>query len=152
MTRRWGLTAVLLVAMAVHASGCAMAMDRKSGEDQSRAGAKEVKLNKLHYDRLAAREGDHTDWKTFKVEGDARVTVDVWWDDPSVEARVQLKDQVGRVMARAEHELGSRKDSVGPVSLEAGQYYLQVRLTDGASVYTVDVHTESGAAPRRPQF
>ncbi|MGM0576320.1 MAG: hypothetical protein ACQEXJ_11370 [Myxococcota bacterium] len=147
---RWGLLVPMIVALCT-ASGCGATMDRHSGEDALRAGAVEIPLGKPVDDRASAPQGDHTDWKTFTLEQDAEVRVEIWWDDPGVEARVAVRDQFADAKVQADHREGRRKDVVGPVNLSAGQYFLEIVVTDGASVYTLEVHS-SASTPPRPGF
>lgn len=135
-------------------AGCGPGFNELSGEDKSRAGAGEVPLNRASWDRVSADHGDNTDWKTFLIEEDGAVSVRVWWDDPEVEGLIVVRDAQARSRGEIEKAPKKKMDEIGPLGLPAGQYYVHVELTSGASVYTLEVLTaaKGGSGGSRPDF
>lgn len=131
----------------VSLTGCGIGYNEKTGGDAGRGDAQAVKTDALSYDRISSPDGDHTDWKTFKLEGAAAVSINVWWDDPkSVSASVELRDQFGKSMGKLSHKKGERKETLGPFKVPEGSYFLQFEATDGASVYSFEIITGAGGS------
>lgn len=126
-------------------AGCGIGYNERSGGDAGRGDAQAIKLDTLLYDRVSADEGDQTDWKTFKLESNGSVTINVWWDDPkSIGAVVELRDQFGKSLAKLSHDRGQRKETLGPIKLPEGGFFLQFEAKGGASVYSFEVLEGSG--------
>jgi len=135
------------VTSAVCFTGCGIGYNEKTGGDAGRGDAQAVKTDALSYDRISALDGDHTDWKTFKLEGGAAVSVNVWWDDPkSVSGSVELRDQFGKSLGKLSHKKSERKETLGPIKVPEGSYFLQFEAKDGASVYSFEIITGAGGA------
>ncbi len=131
----WGLVA------------CGAGFNSMSGGDESRGAAQVAPLEQSIDDRVSAVEGDHTDWKKFTLASDSQVAVMVWWDTPSFEGQIRLKDELGQKLKTLKHAAGTRQESLGPVSLKKGSYFLEIEATAEASVYTLEIRTKSQAAP-----
>lgn len=153
------LVALVVLGLAVGGAACGgAAFDERSSEDAKRGGAVTVPLNAPTDDRLSSEQGDNTDWKVFSLGESAEVTVRVWWDDPRVEGSVVVRSPEARTEVSEAHRMGARRDVIGPLRLAAGDHYIQLQLTAGASVYTLEVLTAAGAsggagsAGGRPDF
>lgn len=151
MTRSFPM-ALMIAAAALVCNGCGATLNSASGEDAKRSGASEIPVGQPHDDRVSADEGDHSDWKTFFIEAEAQVTIQVHWDDPDVEARVVLRNPFGTVLFAGSQDGGDRVLSLGPIDLARGEYFLQIEAEDGSSVYTVEVDGGGPAASGRPDF
>ena len=142
-----------LVPLVVALLGCGPGYNTDSGGDERRSAAQEVSTDEPVDDRVDAAQGDHTDWKRFLLPTSASVTLRFWWDDPSVVATVQLRDEHGQLLHEAVHQGARAEDIFGPVDLSPGAYYLQIEATSGASVYTLRLDTGPGrGSPGRPGF
>ena len=140
------LSTLSFVAVCASAVACGPAMDEKSGDDAKRGGATEIKVDAPFDDRVSAWQGDNTDWKTFELAQRARVLVKVWWDNPEIEATVVVRGMSAKPAKLLKHTRGTRSETIGPVDLDEGKWFIQVRASDGASVYTMEVST--GRAPK----
>lgn len=145
------------VAFAVLASsGCKFVGDKNSGEDASRGGAVPVEIGVPVDDRLSQRQGDNTDWKSFAFDTNAEITLRIWWDDPGIKGSVTLRDQFGAKLASLSHVAGTRAESIGPLVVPAGQTYIEVFVSRGSTVYTLQVDAKASrtqpSAPSRPDF
>ena len=135
----------LATLVSVLIAGCGIGYNERSGGDAGRGDAQATKLDALLYDRVSAEDGDHTDWKTFKLESNGTVSVNVWWDDPkSIGGVVEIRDQFGKSLAKLRHDRSERKETLGPIKLPEGAYFLQFEAKEGASVYSFEVLTGSG--------
>lgn len=133
------MTTLLLVACG------GLGPDERTGGDGGRGDAQPAALDQLLYDRVSVEQGDSTDWKKFEVEETTKVTIKVWWDDPkAVGATVELRDQGGEKIADLKHQRGAQSESLGPVKLKEGAYFLKFRASSGASVYSYEISTGSG--------
>lgn len=130
---------ILASALAVCLAACGGVMDANSGGDHVRGKAKELQFGQTFDDHVSADEGDHTDWKSLVIEGDSTVTLDAWWDDPSVDAVIRIKDQFGGAVFELDHESGNRRDRFPGMKLREGQYYLEIVAKRGGSVYTLEL-------------
>lgn len=138
-------SAWLLPVTLVLTAGCGIGYNERSGGDAGRGDAQPARIESLLYDRVSAEDGDHTDWKSFKLESTATISVNVWWDDPkAVGAVVELRDQFGKSLAKISHDRKQRKETLGPIKLPEGAYFLQFEAKDGASVYSFEILTGSG--------
>ena len=129
-------------------------MNAESGDDQKRAGAIAAAPSILHHDRVSRGEGDATDWKKFVIanEGTA-VQLNIWWDTPEVEATVSLVDVFGTTHHTLAHRPGVQREGWAAVPVPAGDWFLRVEASRGASVYTLEwalVGADSGGLPPRP--
>jgi hypothetical protein len=135
-------------------SGCGVGFNENTGGDGGRGDARPVMANVLGYDRVSAEDGDHTDWKSVKLEDAGAVKVTIWWDDPSaVAATLEVRDQLGNAIPGAllKHNPSSRKEVLGPIKLAKGTSFIRVEASKGASVYSLEVQLEedspSGGGP-----
>jgi hypothetical protein len=145
-----------LALAALATSGCKFVGDKNSGEDASRGGAVPVEIGVPVDDRLSQKQGDNTDWKSFAFDADAEVTLRIWWDDPSVKGSVTLRDQFGAKLGSLSHAAGNRSESIGPLKVPAGQTFIEVFVSRGSTVYTLQVDAKAApsapSAPLRPDF
>lgn len=105
--------------------------------DETRSAAQEIRPGTT--DDKVSKSDDPVDWKRFEVESRSPVTIEIYWDDPSVESVVTLRDMFGGVVAEVTHAKDAPKDTLGPLTLNDGTWFLEIRCLDGASVYTVDL-------------
>jgi hypothetical protein len=106
---------------------CGSGLDPHSGEDGQRGKASEISFGKLLYDRVSAGEGDHSDWKVFELGQAANVTVKIWWDNPDVKADLFIRGRSTRLSREINHVRGSRHDTMGPIQLPEGKWYVRIR-------------------------
>ncbi len=106
--------------------------------DEARSGAVEIRPGVLHDDKVAAR-GDPVDFKRFQVGQVTPCTINVYWDNPAIAAHLVLRDMFGGTVAEVTHAKGVGKDTLGPVSLKDGTFFLEIAAKSGASVYTVEL-------------
>ncbi len=142
-TTRW-----LVPSLATALMGCGLGPDERSGGDAGRGDAQPAALDTLLYDRVGVDDGDATDWKSFKLEEGAKVTINVWWDDPKgVGATIELRDMDAKSLVKLKHASGSKQEKLGPTKLKEGTYFLRIQATSGASVYSYEIVTGSGDSP-----
>ena len=139
---------VLLSLFSIQCVSLGAAKDVKSGGDHVRGRAKEISLGQTHDDHVSTETGDHTDWKMFSVLEPTRVTIDLYWDNPSIKSKVYIKDQFGGVVFELPHRTGQRKDHWADIKLREGEYYLQVEAKRGNSVYTIEITPEGSFSGR----
>jgi len=89
-------------------------------------------------DKVSAR-WDEVDWKRFTVHSATPASVNVFWDDPTIEARVTLRDMFGGPVAEMDHANAAEKDSMTGISLKEGAYFIEITANRGSSIYTVEV-------------
>lgn len=119
--------------------------DERSGGDSGRGDAKPAALDTLLYDRVSLEQGDATDWKKFEIEDAVKAKIKLWWDDPkAIGAVVELRDQGGDKIADLKHDRTAASEILGPVKLKEGVYFLRVKASGGASVYSYEISTGSG--------
>lgn len=135
-------SALLMVCCA--AVGCGSTMDANSGEDHVRGKAVKIKLDQTHDDSLSADEGDHTDWKKLVLADSMVISVNAYWDDPSVKSVIHVRDQFGGQVFELKHEIGHAEDHWKDMKMREGEYYLEVVAEKGASVYTLEVTSSAG--------
>ena len=139
------MRALIAPALSVLVSGllaCGTGPDEKSGGDAGRGDARAAQVDVLSYDRVGVDDGDSTDWKSFKLEEGAKVTINVWWDDPkSVGASIELRDMDAKSLAKLRHDKGAQKEVIGPIKLAEGTYFLRFQASSGASVYSFEIST-----------
>lgn len=137
--------AFVLALSGIASLGCGTGPDERSGGDAGRGDARPAQLDALLYDRVGVDDGDSTDWKSFKLEEGAKVTINVWWDDPKgVSATLELRDLDAKSVAKLKHERGAQKETLGPIKLAEGTYFLRFFASSGASVYSFEVTTGAG--------
>ena len=120
---------------------CGPGLDVKSGGDHQRGKPQDLELGKLVYDRVSADDGDHTDWKMFEIAQPTAVTVRIWWDQPEVKGSVFLRGRTEGVTRKLKHKKGTRSETIGPVALLPGKWYLRIQLKSGTSVYSLRIDT-----------
>lgn len=141
-------TRTAIIAMTLTAlAGCGPGFDENSGKDAMRGEAMEIPLDAPVDDRVSADQGDHTDWKLFELPQATVVQVKIWWDDPGVEGHVMLRGMAAGAERVLKHASGRKAETLGPIELPAGKWFLEIQATGGASVYTLQVVTQ-GAARR----
>lgn len=128
---------VFFLVVAMLPAGCRVPEGESTG-DEARSGAVEIRPGVLQDDHVAAR-GDPVDFKRFQVGQVTPCTINVYWDNPAVAARLVLRDMFGGTVAEVAHAKGAGKDTLGPVALKDGTFFLEVEATSGASVYTVEL-------------
>ncbi len=133
------------LALTVATTACASTLDKDSGGDHVRGKAVVVKLNETHDDSISADQGDHTDWKKLTLKATTIIDVNVYWDDPSVRAKVNVKDQFGGQVYELTHEPGERENHWKGMKLREGDTFLEVVAERGASVYTIELTSGDGA-------
>ena len=142
------LTGWLVPPLALLFVACGTGPDERSGGDAGRGDAKPAAVDTLLYDRVGVDDGDSTDWKSFKLEEGAKVTINVWWDDPKgVGATIELRDMDAKSLVKLKHASGSKQEKLGPTKLKEGTYFLRIQATSGASVYSYEIVTGSGDSP-----
>lgn len=139
---RWALA--LLCAVLV--SACGPGADERSGGDHERSSAVDVPFGEVIADRVSEDDGDATDWKRFALDRPAQVNVALHWDDKDVEARIELRDRYGKVVAKKGHQEG-KSSEVLSAQLEAGEYFLSIRAEGAGSVYALELSTGEFAGP-----
>jgi hypothetical protein len=97
-------------------------------------------------DDKVSKPDDPVDWKRFEVESRSPATVAVYWDDPTVEAVVTLRDMFGGPVAEVTHAKEAPKDVIGPVTLAEGTWFVQIACTGGSSIYTIEATVGSADA------
>ncbi len=107
-----------LLAVAMLPAGCRVPEGEATG-DEARSGAVEIRSGVLQDDKVAAR-GDPVDFKRFQVGQVTPCTINIYWDNPALAARLVLRDMFGGTVAEVAHVKGSAKDTVGPVTLTMG--------------------------------
>lgn len=137
-------------AFALLIAGCGIGFNEMTGGDGGRGDARDIVLETLQYDRVDAVRGDHTDWKKFTLEADAKVQINVWWMAPeAVKGTVELRDQRGDLVKAMKHAPDQRKETIGPLQAEKGTYFIQFSAESGASDYGFEVRI-LGAASSGP--
>lgn len=122
--------------------GCGIAYNAHSGSDETRGSAEEVALESLLYDRISAEEGDHSDWKSFKLEEKSSFTLLLWWDEPeNIKGQVTLYDPFGKELLVVPHEKAKQHESLGPIDLPEGRYFLRFEAEEGSTVYSYKLTT-----------
>lgn len=106
--------------------------------DEARSGAVEIRPGVLQDDQVSAR-GDPVDFKRFHVGQVTPCIINVYWDNPQIVARLVLRDMFGGVVSEVSHAKGAGKDTIGPVTLKDGTFFLEVEARSGTSVYTVEL-------------
>lgn len=126
--------------------------DEQTGGDGTRGEAREIQVGPTLDDRLSALQGDNTDWKKFTLTDGGKLVVKFWWDDPSISATVTLRDELGQKLEAMKHAKGQGQDALGPVQVAAGTYYLEIVASEGASVYTYELHLGEGGGTPTPDW
>lgn len=134
MTPRILLAALLLASAAL---ACKPKIPPATG-DETRSAASEIVPGITADDKVSAK-WDAVDWKRFAVNTPTPATVNVYWDDPTVDARVTVRDMFGGAVGEMDHAAGAPRDTLAGLSLREGTYFLQVEARSGSSVYTVEL-------------
>ena len=135
-----------LIAVTLFSLGCGAAMDANSGGDHVRGKSAEIKFGQTHDDFISADKGDHTDWKKFVLSEPAVVAIHAYWDEPSVQIKVMVRDQFGGQVFSLDHSTGNPADHWTGMKLREGDYYLEVVSGRGSSVYTFELEFEEGGS------
>jgi predicted small lipoprotein YifL len=136
---------VVLAALAIALAACGPKGPAAKTGDETRSAAGELRSGVTADDKVS-KPDDPVDWKRFEVDARSPATVNIYWDDPSVEAVVTLRDMFGGPVAEVTHAKDAPQDTLGPVTLAEGTWFLQIVCTGGASVYTVEVTVGSADA------
>ena len=110
--------------------------------DETKSAAQEIRPNTTVDDKVSKAD-DPVDWKRFNVEERTPATITLYWDDPTVEAVVTLRDMFGGIVGELKHAPGAPKDSLAKLTLAEGTWFLEIRAEAGASVYTLEVQLGS---------
>jgi len=138
------LTRWLVPSLTLVLGACGTGPDERSGGDAGRGDAKAAAVDTLLYDRVGVEDGDSTDWKSFKLAEDAKVTINIWWDDPKgVGATLELRDMDAKSLVKLKHKGGQQQEKIGPTKLKEGTYFLRIQADSGASVYSYEISTGS---------
>ena len=143
---RWTRIAIAAVTLTALA-GCGPGFDESSGKDSMRGDATEIAIDAPVDDRVSADQGDHTDWKVFELAQATIVKVQIWWDNPDVEGHLRLRGMGAGAQQTLKHKPGQKTETLGPIELDAGKWFLEIQAKGGASVYTLQVLSQ-GAARR----
>lgn len=148
LTRTLTLARTLLPLLAL-AFACGGA--EKTG-DETRSGADDI-LPGLTWDDKVSSKADPVDWKRFRIDSPVPAVVVVHWDDPSIKARVALKDMFGAPAAEAKHVPDAPTDTLPEARLTEGTWFVEIEALSGASVYTLEVRLggPSGLGVPRPE-
>jgi len=124
---------------------CASTFDNASGGDDQLMGARDLILGVASTDRVSNRTHDNTDWKTFEYLGyRGSIILDVYWDEPSVNANISLRNQFNQELLAVKHRKSTQHERYGPINVSAGKYYVRMQCTEGESAYTLKIRdTES---------
>lgn len=125
-------------------SACGAPADANSGGDNVRGKAVELKIGETHDDFLSADQGDHTDWKKFVLAEPGVYALHAYWDEPSIDATVSVRDQFGGKVFELNHTRGQAADHWPGMKLREGEFYLELVASRGSSVYTLEITAEGG--------
>ena len=115
--------------------------------DETKSAAKDITPGALVDDKVSKAD-DPADWKRFVVEQATSATLNIYWDNPKVGAKVGIRDMFGASVGEMKHQSGAEKDTLSGISLNEGTYFIEVAATAGASVYTLELFLGgSGASP-----
>ena len=118
--------------------------------DETRSAAGEVRPGTTVDDKVSS-SNDPVDWKRFDVERKTDALITIYWDNPKIQAEVNLRDMFGNPVASATHASGATKDQIS-TNLKDGTWFLEIKAKSGASVYTLEVilggETTSNGVPR----
>jgi len=132
--RRRGLEWFWLIAVL----GACRTPEGEATGDEVRSAAIEIVPGSIVDDKVAAR-GDPVDFKRFQVGPLTPCTINVYWDNPAIDAHLSLRDQFGGLVAELAHANGAPKDTIGPIPLKDGTFFLEITAKKGASVYSVEL-------------
>jgi hypothetical protein len=117
---------------------CGPGPDDHSGGDETRAGALPVEVGSISEGRVSRSDGDSTDWKRFGVPHTQTITINVYWDNPDIDATLDLRNVFGISMEKVSHSRGERQTTISE-ELADGEYFLEIRARSGSSVYTLEI-------------
>ncbi len=144
---------LVLVALGVTVSAAACAtgegakLDGADRADRLRDGSMAVFLKRKVTDELDVSAGDDVDWKHVDVHTPGILDVGLSFAHPaSLRAPVFLRASFGKVIERHTVQEGVNFYRFKPVNAVSGRYYVEIRATTGASVYTL------GALFEEPKF
>jgi hypothetical protein len=144
---RFATTFLLTVGLA--AAACGPKATGRTG-DETRSGATDIRPGTTFDDKVSSND-DPVDWKRFVVAERSPAALTVHWDNPPVQATVTLRDGYGGALQQARHAPGTALDRLD-ATLADGTYFVEIRATRGASVYTVELvlgnRTDSYGVPR----
>jgi hypothetical protein len=137
----WGL--VFFVALLASALACSPSLqvnpNSNSGMDGERGRARVMPLNQAVVDNVDYTANDMTDWKYFQIPGPGRVTIRLGCDNPGAACIVNIRDEMGAVIRRLPGGEGPVQETL---SLNRGNYYLEIYAQASATAYTVLVEYE----------
>jgi hypothetical protein len=129
--------------------GCGVGFDERTGGDGGRGDAQSIQLGALHFDRVSATDGDHTDWKSFKLDEAQSFRVEIWWDEASsVRATIEARDALGNLIGGSSlvHDRKVSSERTGPIGPLTGNVFLRIQASEGSSVYSLRVTPADGAS------
>tara|TARA_B100000029_G_scaffold484196_1_gene536130 strand:- start:5097 stop:5567 length:471 start_codon:yes stop_codon:yes gene_type:complete len=126
-------------------AGCASSFDSKSGGDNTISTAQSLALSQPVTDRVSNRTHDNVDWKSFTFDDqNGRVHVDVYWDNPKVQATISVYDQMAQKITSLTHQVGQQRDRIANLPVREGRYFVVIRCIGHESVYTLEVLDSAG--------
>ncbi|MCA9563350.1 MAG: hypothetical protein KC561_07665 [Myxococcales bacterium] len=133
---------VFALALALLATtGCSnVGPNDNSRRDAQRAGAQEIPLDTAVTDAINFAGGDATDWKAFNVTEAGEYTMEFFFDNPIVNATIDLHNQYGERLESLTHNVNGPSDVMTVNLREVGTYYLRFNTTQYRSTYSLRVY------------
>jgi hypothetical protein len=111
--------------------------DWDSGGDQLRDRAKKLFVGQRITDSLSAPNGDHTDWKEVRIREPGTLGVTVSIDNTaSMNGHIAIKDGFGVELERRPINASDNIYTFDRIPVYQGDYFIQVFVDRGDSVYT----------------
>ena len=132
------LATTFLVTVVGALLACGGSKDPNAVLDDTKSAAIEITPGATADDMVSSSD-DEVDWKRFNVGERSPATVNIYWDNPDIKAKVALRDTFGATAGELEHAAGAPKDTISVPALADGTYFIEVRALKGSSVYTVEV-------------
>jgi len=136
-SRRFAVGVGVVVILATFGCGGPKEASVETG-DETKSAARDMTPGTLVDDKVSKSE-DPVDWRRFTVEEQTPATLNIYWDNPKVGAKVGIRDMFGGTVAELVHASGAEKDGLANVTLKEGTYFVEVACTSGASVYTLEL-------------
>ena len=135
-----GLLALWMVACGTAPGNIQQNPDENSGGDGERGRAQRIELNEAITDNVSYAEGDMTDWKYVQIPGPGHIVVTLGCDYGGAACVAVVRDEVGAALTTLDSEGEPRVR--GTVSVDRGNYYVQVYAQASATAYTLQVDYE----------
>ncbi len=117
--------------------------DWNSGNDNLRKNALKLFAGQNVTDSLSDPEGDHTDWKEIRVREPGTMGLTVAVDDPrGMKGFISIKDGFGVELDRRPMSGSESLYVFDRIPVYQGEYYVQIFMDRGKSVYTAGVTFE----------